>query len=107
MEDGKSISENHIYNNAKINVLNKQKFDIFNKYIDIIFVKDGSSLTIKANSDDLFYEVVCKYLEKTGFDDHNISFYYNSKLLDPDNGKSIEENYIINKSIIQVKNKSK
>jgi len=108
LEDGKSINENHIYNNANINVLNKQKFYIFSGCIDIdiIFVKDGSTLTIKANSDDLFFEVVEKYLYKTGFDYHNTSFYYNSKLLYPDSGKSIEEYNIINKSIIQVINKS-
>ena len=71
--------------------------------ISLQFVKDGSPLFMQANSDDLFAEVVMRYLQKLGLNEvGNLKFFFNSKQLSLTDGKALNEHQMYNNATIQV-----
>jgi len=83
--------KNNFYN--EINIKN---------IMNIHFDKDGKKITIQAQPEEMFSEIVIKYLKKLGIYDLNpiLYYYYNSKLLNL--FETINENQIMNNSIIFV-----
>ena len=67
------------------------------------FYKNGSSLILEVSPDEIFAEVVLRYLQKLGLNDiGNLKFFFNSKQLNVYHAKTIEEYEMYNNAIIQV-----
>ena len=109
---GKTLAEYKINNNATIDVIlasnnyfgynsnNNQLKNISS--LNIFFKLNGESINIFAHSDDLFAKVAVKYAKKVGLNLDNVQFFFNSKELMPESGKTIEEYGIKNMSSIAV-----
>lgn len=71
--------------------------------MNVHFMKDGSTITIQAQQDDLFPEIANKYLNKIGQADPNkLIFFFNNQILKYAAAKSLSEYGIFNNSIINV-----
>ena len=71
--------------------------------MNVIFMKDGSSINIQANQEDLFIEIATKFLNKIGENDPNkLTFFFNNQILKYNTHKSLSEYGIFNNAIINV-----
>ena len=76
-----------------------------NYNINIIFMKEGSSVNIQSSSNEMLAELIQKYCNIAGFNENdyqNHNFYYNSKKLFPTEFKSLQELNMSNGSLIKV-----
>ena len=71
--------------------------------MNIQFYKDGSSIVMQCSQNDVFAEVVLRYIQKLGLNDvGNLKFFFNSKQLGLYDCKSLAENNLYNNAVIQV-----
>ena len=76
-----------------------------NYNLNIIFMKEGSSVNIQSSSNEMLAELIQKYCINAGFngnDYNNYNFYYGSKKLFPTEYKSLQELNMSNGSLIKV-----
>ena len=71
--------------------------------INVQFYKDGQPLIMQVNQDDIFPEIVLRYIQKLGLNDpSNLKFYFKSKQLSLNDPKTLVEHQIYNNAVIQV-----
>ena len=71
--------------------------------MNIKFNKEGNTITIQAQPEDLFAEVCFKYMQKLGINNvNNLSFFYNITNIPYDSFKSLSELGIPNGGVIKV-----
>lgn len=71
--------------------------------INICFIKDGASIKMQVKSDMMFAELVFKYINKLGINNiQDYSFIHNSKPLNPNSYKSLQDLYLNDGAQIRV-----
>lgn len=71
--------------------------------MNLQFIKDGFPITMQVKTDELFPEVVNRYLQKVGINDPNsVSFFFNTTKLKYNSFKDLNELGLYNNAVINV-----